>query len=201
MNNTTKVTNPNPNTFPKNNLIPEQSPYTIVHSYAIRLRANQDKNENPIVISNPKITTRQSLPAVIFKKEDFMVKLVAGCKFTLVGKFFNTMPKFELIRKSFIQQAQLTGGVNITRFNARHIYIDLANEEDHISIWNKQNMYIEGQLMRLQVRTPTFTPKKETPIVPIWVTLPELPCHCYNKEFLLLSYILLETLYLDAASL
>ncbi|KAG5631298.1 hypothetical protein H5410_003015 [Solanum commersonii] len=45
-------------------------------------------------------------------------------------------------------------------------------------------MYIEGQLLRLQVWTPTFTPEEETPIVPGWITLPELPWHCYNKEFI-----------------
>lgn len=63
-------------------------------------------------------------------------------------------------------------------------------------------MYIEGQLMRLQVWKPTFSPEKKTPIVPTWVTLPVLPWHCYNQKFLssLLSPIG-KTLYLDATSL
>ncbi|XP_055803516.1 uncharacterized protein LOC129872594 [Solanum dulcamara] len=63
-------------------------------------------------------------------------------------------------------------------------------------------MYIDGQLMRLQLWTPTFRPEEETPIVLVWVILPELPWHCYNKEFIttLLDPIG-KTLYLDAASL
>lgn len=69
----------------------------------------------------------------------------------MVGKFTNTMPKIELIRKIFILHTQLTCGVKIDQFNVRHIYIDLDNEKDHISVWNIQKMYIEGQLMRLQV--------------------------------------------------
>ncbi|KAG5606179.1 hypothetical protein H5410_027671 [Solanum commersonii] len=66
-------------------------------------------------------------------------------------------------------ETQLTGDVKIAHFNARHIYIDLDNEDDHISVWNKQKMYIEGQLMRLQVWTPTFNLEEETPTVPAYM--------------------------------
>lgn len=51
---------------------------------------------------------------MIFKEEDFMVDWAAKCKFTLIGKFSTTMPKFELVRKSFINKTQLSGGVKIT---------------------------------------------------------------------------------------
>ncbi|KAH0760300.1 hypothetical protein KY290_016373 [Solanum tuberosum] len=62
-------------------------------------------------------------------------------------------------------------------------------------------MSIEGQLMRIQTWTPDFTPEEETPIVPIWVALPELPWHCYNKVVLttILSSIG-KVLYLDSPS-
>ncbi|KAG5579947.1 hypothetical protein H5410_050574 [Solanum commersonii] len=113
-----------------------------------------------------------------------MVKLAAKCQFTLVGKFTYTMPKVELIRKSFIIQTQLSGGVKITHFNARHVYIDLDNELDYITVCTKQKISIEGQLMRIQKWTPTFRLEEETPIAPIWLSLHELPWHFYNKEFL-----------------
>lgn len=112
------------------------------------------------------------------------------------------MPKIELIRKSFIQQTQLIGGVKIAHFNARHIYIDLDNEEDQNTIWNKHEMFIEGKIMRIQKWTHTFTPEKETTIVPVCVTFSELPWHCYTKEFIsaLLDHIG-KTLYIDATSI
>ncbi|KAG5613699.1 hypothetical protein H5410_013523 [Solanum commersonii] len=55
--------------------------------------------------------------------------------------------------------------------------------------------------MRIQTWTPEFTPEEETPIVPIWVALPELPWHCYNKVLLttILSSIS-KVLYLDSPS-
>ncbi|KAH0736788.1 hypothetical protein KY285_012495 [Solanum tuberosum] len=108
----------------------------------------------------------------------------------------------EVIRRSFIAQTQLTGGVKIVHFNSRHIYIDLDNEADHIAVWTKQKMFIAGHLMKLHVWTPTFKPAEETPIVPIWITLPELPWHCYYMDILtpLLSPIG-KALYLDSATM
>ncbi|XP_055801305.1 uncharacterized protein LOC129870518 [Solanum dulcamara] len=197
------------NQFPsKKDQVPQPAPYTVIQTFATKLRLNQAKNEVPIELSTPTFTTKQGLPAVIFNKEDFMVKLAARCKFTLVGKFSNTMPKIELIRRSFILQTQLCvcvwggGGVKIAHFNAKHVYIDLDNEMDYITVWTKQGMTIEGQIMRIQTWTPTFRPEEETPIVPIWVALLELPWHCYNKEFVtaLLAPIG-KVLYLDTASI
>ncbi|KAK4706318.1 hypothetical protein R3W88_034127 [Solanum pinnatisectum] len=63
-------------------------------------------------------------------------------------------------------------------------------------------MFIAGHSMKLQVWTPTFKPAEETPIVPVWVTLPELPWHCYYMDILtpLLSPIG-KALYLDSATM
>lgn len=62
---------------------------------------------------------------------------------------------------------ELRGGVKLTHFNARYLYIDLDNESDHSTIWSKGRMYIKGQLMRLQLWTPTFKPEIENSLVPI----------------------------------
>lgn len=111
-----------------------------------------------------------------------MGRLTDRCRFTLIGKFSRTRPRMEVIRQSFIAQTQLVGGVKIPHFNCRNIYIDLDNDADHITIWTKERMYIHGQMMRLQLWTPTFKPERKISIVPVWVTLPELPWHCYYME-------------------
>lgn len=90
----------------------------------------------------------------------------------------------ELVRKSFILQIELSGSVKLTHFNSKHTYIDLDNEFDYNTISSKGSMYIEGQLIRLQVWTPTFTPMQETPLVPVWAIILELPWHCYYLEVL-----------------
>ncbi|KAG5616051.1 hypothetical protein H5410_015875 [Solanum commersonii] len=178
---------------------PEPAPFTIIQSFAAKLRYNQSKVETPIELNNPIHTNRQGLPAVLLEEDDYNIKLAESCKYTLVGKFTNTMPKMEVIRKSFILQTQLSGGVKIAHYNSRQVYIDLDNEFDYVTVWTKQRMSIDGQLMRIQTWTPEFTPEEETPIVPIWIALPELPWHCYNKVLLttILSSIG-KVLYLDS---
>ncbi|KAG5606070.1 hypothetical protein H5410_027562 [Solanum commersonii] len=126
----------------------------------------------------PKVTTKQGKMAVIFKEEDFMTNWATDCRWRSSGK-------------SFIIQTQLSGGVKIAHYNSRHVYIDLDNELDYITVWTKQKMTIEGQLMRIQTWTPTFKPEEETPFVPVWVSLPGLPWHCYaerNHNCPLVSY-------------
>lgn len=84
----------------------------------------------------------------MFNPTDFKEKLVARCKYTLIGKFSNTIPKIELIKKQFVLQIKLKGRVKLTYYNVRHIYINLENEYDHSAIWSKGKMYIKGKLMR-----------------------------------------------------
>uniref|UniRef100_M1BVX7 DUF4283 domain-containing protein n=1 Tax=Solanum tuberosum TaxID=4113 RepID=M1BVX7_SOLTU len=103
--------------------------------------------DNSVKLTTPEVTTKQGLPAVLFVKEEVLGPLAEVCKYTLIGKFTHTMPKMELIRKSFILQTQLSGGVKNAHYNARHIYIDLDNELDYNTVWTKQRMSIVGQLM------------------------------------------------------
>ena len=56
--------------------------------------------------------------------------------------------------------------------------------------------------MRIHAWTHNFKSVEETLLVPIWICLPELPWHCYNKEFItsLISPIG-RVHYLDSASI
>ncbi|KAH0742162.1 hypothetical protein KY290_035205 [Solanum tuberosum] len=173
----------NPPNLPKTDPLSAPAPYTVVQTYADRLRYNPAKCDVPIILTAPEITTKQGLHVVLYVKEEVLRDLAAAWKFTLIGKFSYTMPKLELIRKNFILQTQLSGGVKIAHFNSRHVYIDLDNKLDYNMVWTKQRMCIAGHVMRIQVWTPNFKPAEETPIVPIWISLPELPWHFYNKEF------------------
>ena len=118
---------------------------------------------------------------MLLDEDDYYVKLAEVCTYTLVRKFTYTMPKLELVRKSFILQTQLIESVKITHINAMHVYIDLDNEFDYQTVWTKLRMNIEGQVIRIQTWTHDFTPEEETPIVPIWVAIPGLPWNFYNK--------------------
>ncbi|KAG5580508.1 hypothetical protein H5410_051135 [Solanum commersonii] len=54
----------------------------------------------------------------------------------------------------------------------------------------------------IQKWTPTFRSEEKTPIVPIWISLPDLPWHCYHKDILsALLRAIGKVLYLDTASI
>ena len=90
------------NNFNKKDHIPEPAPYTIVQTYAYRLRHNQAKKGVSIKLTEPKITSKQGLPAVLYVKDELVKDLASTCKFTLIGKFIYTMPRVDLISKNFI---------------------------------------------------------------------------------------------------
>ena len=46
---------------------------------------------------------KQGFPDVLLDKDDYYVKLAEDCKYTLVGKFTNMMPKMEPVKKNFIK--------------------------------------------------------------------------------------------------
>ena len=85
----------------------------MVQSFTSRLRYNKSNNEIPIVLNDPIHTTKQGFPTVILEEDDYYVKLAADCKYTLVGKSKNTIPKMKLVRKSFILQTQVTWSVTL----------------------------------------------------------------------------------------
>lgn len=118
----------------KNEQSDEPAPYTMIQSFAARLRYNQAQNESPITLNEPIHTTRQGFLVVLIDENDNYVKLAEICKYTLVGKFTNTMPRMEQVRNSFVLQTQLMGGVKITHYNSRHVYIDLDNEIDYQTV-------------------------------------------------------------------
>lgn len=99
----------------------EPAPYTNIQTYDDRLRYNQSNSGISIKLYEPEITTKQGLPGVLYVKNEVITDLAAACKFTLIGKFVYTMPRVELIRKNFILQTQLSGGVKIAHYNSRHV--------------------------------------------------------------------------------
>ncbi|KAF3626288.1 hypothetical protein FXO38_29345 [Capsicum annuum] len=134
-----------------NTKVPDPTAPVVTHNLATKLRAQEAMKMTTIGISPPKITSRQGRLAVVFNPRDFKEKLAVRCRFTLIGKFTNTTPEMEIIRKQLIAQTELRGGVKLSHFNSKHLYIDLDNEYDQTTIWSKGRMYIEGQIMRLQI--------------------------------------------------
>ncbi|XP_055814165.1 uncharacterized protein LOC129883554 [Solanum dulcamara] len=92
-----------PSALPPKTKSPNNQPTTTNHppppiakqSMATRLRAKQAEHTTRIDLTPPKRVTKQGCPAIMFKREDYMVKMAESCKYTLIGKFYSPMPKME----------------------------------------------------------------------------------------------------------
>ncbi|XP_055814225.1 uncharacterized protein LOC129883626 [Solanum dulcamara] len=93
-----------PTALPPKTKPPTNQPTTTNHppppiakqSMATRLRAKQAEPTTRIDLTPPKRVTKQGCPAIMFKREDYMIKMAESCKYTLVGKFYSPMPKMEV---------------------------------------------------------------------------------------------------------
>lgn len=94
------VSTPN-NAWQKDTHIPKHPIPRVTHSLAIKLQAQEVIKVELIHISPPKkiYTTKQGHLPVVFKTKDYKVKFAQRCRFTLIGKMDNIIPKMYVIRK------------------------------------------------------------------------------------------------------
>ncbi|KAK4428539.1 hypothetical protein Salat_1153700 [Sesamum alatum] len=76
------------------------------------------------------------------------------------------------------------GDFSVGAINFRHVFIKFTLEEDYTKLWIKPIWFVEGFPMWVFKWTPTFNPRVESPIVPVWVRLPGLPIQFFEREAL-----------------
>ncbi|KAL2237563.1 UNVERIFIED_CONTAM: hypothetical protein Sindi_0948000 [Sesamum indicum] len=121
-------------------------------------------------------------PGIIYSSME-TAQLASRLKFTLVGKFSHGLPNLNFLRNRIIRLG-LKGNVSVGRLNLKHVLIRLANEEDFARIWLRGEWTFDSFHMRVFKWTPNFDPKIESAIAPVWIRLPELPVHLFEKNAL-----------------
>ena len=122
---------------------------------------------------------------------DEVQAMAAPFKLTLVGKFSHNRPRLELIRK-FFTSLGLLGKSQISLLDNRHVLISFHVEDDYTRLWVKQTWYVCGNAMRIFKWTTDFLCSEESPVVPVWISLPYLPIHfvqCKEALFSIASAI------------
>ncbi|EOY17515.1 Uncharacterized protein TCM_042331 [Theobroma cacao] len=122
-------------------------------------------------------------PAAIFY-EDKICTLAKPFSLYLVGKF-TRMPKLQEVKFAF-KGIDLLGAYEIKWLDYKHVIIHLSNDQDFNRIWTRQQWFIAGQKMRIFKWPLEFEAKTESPIVPVWISFPNLKAHLYEKFALLL---------------
>ncbi|KAF8400329.1 hypothetical protein HHK36_013626 [Tetracentron sinense] len=79
--------------------------------------------------------------------------------------------------KSFVEA---TNGV----MDLQHLLLRFTTEEDYLTVYLKEYCYINGLLLRFIKWTPNFSFGTEPSIVPIWISLPNLPLHLFQEKIL-----------------
>ncbi|XP_027118292.2 uncharacterized protein [Coffea arabica] len=120
--------------------------------------------------------------AVVFSKAD-ADKLAAPFQWALVGKFSHGRPSLEDIRK-FFALLNLKDHVSIGLMDYRHVLIKCTTEADFNRIWMRGIWQLGKYPMRVFRWTREFHVLKESSLVPVWVDLPALPIHYFDKHSL-----------------
>ncbi|XP_028550134.1 uncharacterized protein LOC114579511 [Dendrobium catenatum] len=95
----------------------------------------------------------------------------------------------------------LSGSFHVDLLDLRHVAIQLSNDLDYSLIFSRRSYYIQSCQMRLLKWTPDFDVHHESPIVPIWVSFPNLRMHFFNSQILFgLASILGRPLQTDQAT-
>ncbi|KAL0310327.1 UNVERIFIED_CONTAM: hypothetical protein Scaly_2938900 [Sesamum calycinum] len=104
-------------------------------------------------------------------------------KLALIGKFSHGSPPYSQLHR-LLAKSGLKGAFTVSLLNNKHALISLSNESDYTRLWLRRIWIINGFPIRVFKWSPTFTPNHESSIVPIWVSLHELPAHLFRKDAL-----------------
>ncbi|KAK6131524.1 hypothetical protein DH2020_034731 [Rehmannia glutinosa] len=110
-------------------------------------------------------------------------RLAASWKLTLIGKFSFAIPHPKGI-DSGLSALNLKGTYSLSFANPSHIIIKLQLEEDFNKLWMGTLWSLGGCPMRVFKWTPSFNPRIEAPLAPVWVRLPGLPIHFFDHNAL-----------------
>ncbi|CAI9094604.1 OLC1v1030367C1 [Oldenlandia corymbosa var. corymbosa] len=120
-----------------------------------------------------KVTYFNGMPELEFDDDEFE-ELIAPHKMSLVGKFSYGQPKMETCGDEF-QKLGFKGFYFHGLLKPHHVLIRVELEEDYQRCWITSVWSISGYRMRILKWRPGFKFEKDPSMVPIWVSLHELP--------------------------
>ncbi|XP_059281415.1 uncharacterized protein LOC132035126 [Lycium ferocissimum] len=157
-------------------------------NYAMAIQNPAIPNPSHSQFGNPEVKARSTIhngvPAVLFKAKDYYELMALEFKYMLVGKFIKTRPQLDKIRSKFAEKISIKGTCKIGAFNYRTVFLDFDKEEDFKNVWYRRSVEIERQVMWFEKWSPHSKPDEDSPIVPVWVLLPELPFHCHSWNYI-----------------
>ncbi|CAI9099671.1 OLC1v1036527C1 [Oldenlandia corymbosa var. corymbosa] len=128
-------------------------------------------------------------PTLEFEDDEFE-KLIAPHRLCLVGKFSYGRPKMKEMHDEF-KKIGFNGGYTLGLMKPWYVLVRFEQEDDYQCCWIRMFWNIGGFSMRILKWTPSFHFKEDPPVVPVWVSLYDLP----------IEYMHLEVIYSMATAL
>lgn len=154
---------------------------------------------SPSPIALKQLSLYKDEHAVFFSKED-IDKLASPFKLSVVAKFSHDRPKLEEIRRFFCT-LDLKHSVSVGHLDARHNLLQFTSEVDFLHIWTRGMWQIGRYPMRVFHWTLDFHVHHESFLAPIWISLPFLPIHFFDKHSLMSIVSMVgRPLFVDAAT-
>ncbi|KAL0913285.1 hypothetical protein M5K25_016733 [Dendrobium thyrsiflorum] len=164
-------------------------------SFVEALSGSSSDNRFPDV----KISSFRGLPSLWISEQEIRA-LAAPFQFALVGFFPFKRPSLDSIRIFFFN-LKLNGEVSVTLLDPSHVLIKLENDLDYCRVFCHRSYLVYNCYMKLIKWSPLLDVGVESPVIPIWVSFPQLRPHLYSPRILYgLASIFGKPLKIDTAT-
>lgn len=117
-------------------------------------------------------------PSVSFTQEDIQL-LSKRFAFAFIGTFARR-PPYPVV-KNFLEKLGLQGQFTIGKLSTNQVIINFQLEEDYQRVFLRQTWFLGNQTMVVTKWTPDYTEGTDCPIVPVWVSCPNLPIYLHDQ--------------------
>ncbi|VFQ98797.1 unnamed protein product [Cuscuta campestris] len=138
-------------------------------------------------------------PSIAFSKED-VDGLALRFRYALIGKFRRRPPL--LVVKNFLTRLGFSGGFTVGELFTNSFLINFEQDEDYQRFFYRKVWTIGKDTMSVTKWSPTLTQEEDSPIVPVWISIPNLLIHLHHQSALFSIASMLGTpLKMDNATL
>ncbi|RAL50521.1 hypothetical protein DM860_014463 [Cuscuta australis] len=136
----------------------------------------------PIIPEEVKVEKYKGLPCVAFTIDE-VNQLSARFSRALVGTFYYGRPSLQFIRLCLERIGFMA--FTVALIDTNHILINFSSDNDYHRCFKRHDWKIGSYSMRISKWTPDFDPRYESPILPLWIAIKDLPIHLHSRSSLL----------------
>ncbi|RAL45384.1 hypothetical protein DM860_013780 [Cuscuta australis] len=120
-------------------------------------------------------------PSISFSQAD-VDGLTTRFRYALIGKFRRRPPL--LVVKNFLTRLGFSGGFTVGELFSNSFLINFEQDEDYQRFFYRKVWTIGKDTMSVTKWSPTLTQEEDSPIVPVWISIPHLPIHLHEQAAL-----------------